>query len=357
MRQMPEPALGWRVVRTIAWVVIGVASLVATGWLFARYTGGFDRAAQLAGQVSPGRWVIVALLTLAFYSLDWLRYWSLFRLLGHPFPFHLGAKLVTMSYFVSSLTPSSELHLPVMVIVLVLNGYPAAEATAATITKSIFMVFWVIVAGLVGLQLADDGRIPSVIDDHLALWLCTPGLIVALLAVFIFAPGPIHRFCARQLAKPGDRPRRKAFFTGLDKIPTAVGRIGRSLRPMHGAVHLASITFIAVDVAIGHLLATGVGVDTDVQSSYSAFSTGMMVSYIAPVPGSIGVTEAATAHLLDPAMGPPAMTAAILARVCTWYAGAMVGAVLFTLELRRVGFDRFTRWLRDPETAEDRDAG
>jgi uncharacterized protein (TIRG00374 family) len=342
------------IARTILWVVIGAASLVATGLLFAHYTGGFDRAADLAGEVSPARWVLVIALTLVFYSLDWLRYWTLFRLLGRPFPFMLGAKLVTISYFVSSLTPSAELHLPVMVIVLVSHGYPVAEATAATITKSIYMVTWVISCGLVGLQVAGDGRVPAVIDDHLGLWLITPGVIVALLALLIIAPGPIHRWCARQLAKPDLGPRRRKFFTGLDKIPTAVGRIGRSMRPMHAAVHLASLGFIAVAIAIGHVLADGVGVQTDAQSSYSAYSVGMMVSYVAPVPGSIGVTEAATAHLLDPAMSPPAMTAAILARICTWYAGAMIGAVLFVIELRRIGRDRFTRWLKHPEA---RDAG
>ena len=346
MQQMSESSLGWRVVRTIAWVVIGAASLAGTLWLFARYTGGLDRAAELAGQVSLGRWVIVVLLTVAFYALDWLRYWCLFRLLGHPFPFSLGIKLVGISYFVSSLTPSSELHLPVMVIILIVHGYPVADATAATITKSIYMVMWVILTGLVGLQTAEPGHIPSVIEDHLALWLISPGVIVALLALFILVPGPIHRWCARNLAKPELGPRKRKFFEGLDKIPTAIGRIGRSLKPMHAGVHLASLAFLAVAFAIGHILATGVGVATEVPQSYSAFSVGMMVSYIAPVPGSIGVSEAAAAHLLDPAMGPPAMTAAILARCCTWYAGAMVGAVLFTLELRRIGRERFTRWLR-----------
>lgn len=335
------------IVRTLIWVVVGVASLVATGWLFARYTGGLDRAAALAGQVSAGRWVIVGVLTAVFYALDWLRYWCLFRLLGHPFPFSLGAKLVTISYFVSSLTPSSELHLPVMVIVLVVHGYPVADATAATITKSIYMVAWVIASGLCGLHVAGPGRIPGVIEDHLGLWLVTPGLIVAALALVIVAPGPIHRLCARRLARPGLGPRRRRFYEGLDKVPTAVGRIGRSTRPMHAAVHAASIAFLIVAYAIGHLLATGVGASTDVPTSYSAFSVGMMVNYIAPVPGSIGVTEAATAHLLDPAMSPPAMTAAILARVCTWYAGAMVGAVTFVIELRKIGRARFARWLRD----------
>jgi uncharacterized protein (TIRG00374 family) len=343
---------GWRVARMIAWIAIGVASLAATAWVFARYTGGFDRAAALAGEVSPARWLLVGLLTIVFYSLDWLRYWTLFRLLGQPFPFVLGARLVTISYFVSSLTPSSELHLPVMVVILVMHGYPVAEATAATITKSIYMVTWVIFTGLVGLELAEDGRVPSVIDDHLGLWLVTPGVIVGLLFLLILAPGPVERWCQRGLANPNSGPRRRKFFEGLGKLPAAIGTIGRSLEPMHLAVHVASLSFIAVAMLIGHVLAEGVGVDTDPKSSYSAYSVGMMVSYIAPVPGSIGVTEAATAHLLDPAMSPPAMTAAILARLCTWYAGAMVGAVLFVIELRRIGRERFTRWLRNPESTD-----
>lgn len=342
----------WRALRMIAWIVIGAASLAGAGWLFAKYTGGFARAADLAGEVSPGRWVLVALLTLAFYTLDWLRYWTLFRLLGHPFPISLGIKLVTISYFVSSLTPSSELHLPVMVILLVTHGYPVADATAATITKTIYMVTWVILSGLVGLEVAADGRVPAIIDDHLALWLISPGILVGLLFVLVLAPGPIERWCQRRLANPQLGPRRRKFVEGLGKLPAALGRIGRSVKPMHLGVHAASLSFLAAAFAIGHLLADGVGVATDMRGSYSAFSVGMMVSYVAPVPGSIGVTEAATAHLLDPAMGAPAMTAAILARICTWYVGGMVGAVLFVIELRRIGRTRFTRWLRNPEATD-----
>ncbi len=335
-----------RRLRTIVWLVIGLATIVATGWLFARYTGGFGHAAELAGQISPARWVVVIALTIVFYSLDWLRYFALFRLLGKPYPFRLGLELVAISYFVSSLTPSAELHLPVMVIVLVHHGYPLAEATAATLTKSIYMVMWVILFGLVGIRVADPARVPDVIQDHLVLWLATPTIIVSLLIITVVAPGPIHRWCARRLAKPTLVPWRRRFVEALDKLPTTLGLIGRAARPMHLVAHVACMAFIGIYVLIGHVLAEGVGVPVDARSSYSAYSVGLMVSYVAPVPGSIGVTEAATAHLLDPAMGSPAMTAAILARICTWYAAGMVGAVLFMLELRKIGRDRFTRWLR-----------
>jgi hypothetical protein len=36
------------------------------------------------------------------------------------------------------------------------------------------------------------------------------------------------------------------------------------------------------------------------------------------------------------------MTAAILTRTCTWYLAALIGAVLLALELRRIGWQRFT---------------
>jgi len=38
-----------------------------------------------------------------------------------------------------------------------------------------------------------------------------------------------------------------------------------------------------------------------------------------------------------------AMTAAILVRTCTWYAGAIAGAAMFVIELRRIGWARFKR--------------
>ncbi|MCE9576004.1 MAG: flippase-like domain-containing protein [Deltaproteobacteria bacterium] len=335
----PASASHW--LRNLAWALAGIATIVGSGWLFAHYTGGIDHALDLAGQISPARWLVVAALTFGFYALDWLRYYTLFRLLGHRFRFRLGLELVAISYLVSSLTPSAELHLPVMVIILVHRGYPVAHATAATVTKSIYMVMWVIVAGLVGLRAADAGRVPAVIDDHLVLWLATPVAIVLLLGAVVVAPGPIHRWCARRLARPGGRPWARKVVEVIDKLPTSLAMIARSRRGMHAAAHGACLAFIGAYVAIGHVIATGVGVATDARASFAANAVGLMVSYVAPVPGSIGVTEAATAHLLDPTMGPPAMTAAILVRICTWYLGAVIGALLLMLELRRIGWKRF----------------
>jgi uncharacterized protein (TIRG00374 family) len=324
----------------IAWVVVGVATIIGAVWLFGHYTGGPGRALELASQITPARWLVVLAMTFVFYSLDWLRYFALFRLLGRPFPFGLGLRLVAISYFVSSLTPSAELHLPVMVILLVERGYPVAEATAATITKSIYMVLWVIVFGLVGIEIAPSANVPAVIDDYLALWLVTPIAIAALLAVVVIAPGPIHRWCARRL-DGGVAGWRRTLIAGVDKLPTTFATIGRSRRGMHVVAHAACVAFVLVYVAIGHVVTTGVGLAVDARTSFASYSVGLMVSYLAPVPGSIGVTEAASAHLIDPSLGAPATTAAILTRTCTWYLAALIGAVLLALELRRIGWQRF----------------
>lgn len=337
-------------VRSFVWILVGIASMVGAGWLFVHYTGGLDRALAAAARVPPSRWVAVGAATLVFYGLDWVRYWTLFRLLGRPFPYALGLRLVAISYFVSSLTPSAELHLPVMVLLLVGRGYPVAEATAATMTKSIYMVTWVCVFGLIGLRAADDGRVPDVIDEHLALWLIGPSLIVLTLVGAIVFPNQIHAWCARRLARPGLPAWRARVLTFLDKLPAALATIGRSRRGMHALSHLACIAFVGMYVLIGHLIGTGIGLPVDLHDSYAAHSTGLLVAYVAPVPGSIGVTEAATAHLLDPAMSPDAMTTAILIRICCWYAAAIAGAVLLAGELRRIGWDRFVRALRKDST-------
>jgi uncharacterized membrane protein YbhN (UPF0104 family) len=342
------------VIRSSIWIVIGLVSVGGAGWIFAHYTGGFDRALAAAQRVPARRWLEIGALTIVFYSLDWFRYWTLFRLLGRPFPYTLGLRLVAVSYFVSSLTPSAELHMPVMVLLLVGRGYPVAEATAATVTKSIYMVMWVCVFGLIGLHVADDGRVPRVIDDHLALWLVSPSVIVGLLILVVAIPNRIHAWCRRRLARP-DLPSWKIkVLTFIDMLPASLATIGRSLRGTHALAHLGCIAFVGVYVAIGHLLANGVGLAVDARTSYAAHSTGLLVSYVAPVPGSVGVTEAATAHLLDPAMSPDAMTAAILVRICAWYLGAIVGAVLLVGELRRIGWERFARALR--KEASDADA-
>ena len=139
-----------------------------------------------------------------------------------------------------------------MGIVLVHRGYPVAEATAATVTKSIYMVMWVILFGLVGLRAASDGRVPAVIDDHLALWLATPTAIVALLVTVVATPGPIIGG-----AHAGSRDR--ICRAGGARVVETLGncrplsQIGRSTRGMP-ASRTSCVMFVVVYIAIRHVI-------------------------------------------------------------------------------------------------------
>jgi uncharacterized membrane protein YbhN (UPF0104 family) len=60
-----------------------------------------------------------------------------------------------------------------------------------------------------------------------------------------------------------------------------------------------------------------------------------MVEYFAPVPGSMGVTEAVTSYLIDPAMTEPGMAASVLLRLLCWYLTIAPGIVFLAWAFRR----------------------
>jgi uncharacterized membrane protein YbhN (UPF0104 family) len=101
---------------------------------------------------------------------------------------------------------------------------------------------------------------------------------------------------------------------------------------MHLLCHAASLAFVLTYVAIGWLLANGLGVDLSLARAVPVFATSLMVAYLAPVPGSIGVTEVVTAYLIDPALPAPALATAILLRVVCWYGVVLPGAAMLAWE-------------------------
>ena len=95
-----------------------VATVVATAWLVARIPGGLGPVLALAGGIAPATWAAVAAAGAGFYLLDYLRFYTLVRLLGVRLGLGTGVELTCVSYFVSSLTPTADLHLPAMVFIL-----------------------------------------------------------------------------------------------------------------------------------------------------------------------------------------------------------------------------------------------
>ncbi len=72
----------------------------------------------------------------------------------------------------------------------------------------------------------------------------------------------------------------------------------------------------------------------------TVFSTSLMVAYLSPVPGSIGVTEVATSYMLDPALTPQGMAVALTLRILCWYLVAAPGGLVLAQAFHKQG----TRW-------------
>ena len=91
-----------------------------------------------------------------------------------------------------------------------------------------------------------------------------------------------------------------------------------------------------VYVFIGHTACAAMGIALTWTQSLVIFSNSLFVAYFAPVPGSIGVTELATAYLIDPAAPPRAVAAALLLRTCCWYSVLLPGAAILIARTWRV---------------------
>ena len=335
-------ALWLALIGAAAWALIG---------LIAR-AGGPDAIVTAAGRVDALHWLVLVPATVAFYSLDWLRFATLLAILGHRLPLRLGLELAAVSYFVTCLTPTAELHLPAMVLWLVQRGYPLGAATAAGLAKSLYMLLWVGVTGLVGLALHAGPVVPPPLRVALALAFVVPAGLVLMLALAIACPARLHAACARALARPSISGWRRTLITGVDQTVAALAIIGRSRSSSHLAAHAACCAFIACYIAIGWLLAHGVGLVLAPAEAGSTFAVSLMVAYIAPTPGGAGATESATAFLLDPELPAAATTVALLLRTLCTYAIAPIGLVLVVRQARRMGWTSFRRRLREPPHGE-----
>jgi uncharacterized membrane protein YbhN (UPF0104 family) len=305
--------------KTVFWVVVLVLTVAGALWAIGHFAGGYGNFIGLAAEVSAGHWLVLAAASVAFYLLDYARLYTLFRLLGVRIPLGTGVQITCVSYFVSSLTPSAELNIPAMILLLRHKAIPASATTAVAIVKTMYMTAWVVLAG-VGTLLLGEVRLPAAVGDNLLLFVLPAlMLIAAFFAVILF-------------------PRQALGWTSIGFVQRCAGAIsamGRSGDPWHLLSHAACIAFIAVYVLIGAILCRALDIPLDAAHALSAFGNSLMVSYLAPVPGSIGVTEVATSYLIDPSMTERGMVAATLLRFLCWYVLAVPGLVLLLVALRR----------------------
>jgi len=305
-----------KLTRIVLWSVLFVATVALALWAIGYFTGGYGNFLALARQLDAWHWALLLVATAGFYLLDYARLYTLFRLLGVRIPLGTGLQLTCVSYFVSSLTPTAELNIPAMIFMLRRKAIPASRTAAVAIVKTMYMTAWVCIFGIGTLLLGGDVRLP----DHLLL---ATGPALLLLAAFLGVVYFPHRV-------PG-----WARFAFIQRCADAISQMGRSLEPSHLLSHAACVAFVLVYVFIGATICHGLAIPLGAGHAFTAFSNSLMVSYLAPVPGSIGVTELATSWLIDPAMTERGMVAATLLRFLCWYALAVPGVVFLLNSVRR----------------------
>ncbi|CUI08831.1 Integral membrane protein [Janthinobacterium sp. CG23_2] len=291
----------------------------------------------LIGTIPLPLWLGLAALTCFFYMLDWIRLRSMLAVLGHPLRFAQGLRLTCVSYFVTSLTPSAELHTPAMMFMLTRQGVPLPQALAASVSKSIYMTLWICLVSCITLTFGHAIALPAALQVGLPL-LTAPLLGIALLlALMAFFPGPVMRWTERRAGTMKAGGLSQKILLGVGQSAHAISAIGKSSDVQHLVCHLASVVFLLTYVAIGWLLATHFGFTLTWLQALTIFSTSLMVAYLAPVPGAIGVAEVATSYMLDPALTPQGMAVSVTLRVLCWYLVAVPGAAVLAREFHRAG--------------------
>ncbi|MBI3557136.1 MAG: flippase-like domain-containing protein [Deltaproteobacteria bacterium] len=320
--------------KILFWGICLVATLAAAPFFFAHFTGGFSAYAQALSRISAAHWAVILMSTVAFYLLDYLRFYSLLAIFDFKLPITVALKLTCVSYFVSSLTPSAELHLPAMVFLLVREGVAVGTATAVTITKSIYMTLWICAIALVSLELRGDVHVPEHLARHLPLYLLPMASLVAFLGLVVLFPRQIHAWAERRLTFVVKPVWQGKIIQGVDHAAQALSKIASSTHYMHLVCHAGSIAFVLMYGWIGYVICHGLGLAVPLGKAITVFSNGLMVAYLSPVPGSVGITEVMTNYLLDPALTNLGMAAVLTQRILCWYIVIVPGSLLLVSSLR-----------------------
>ena len=158
--------------KLLNWATLFLLTVVAGIFLVRHYVGGFGEFLKLFKEITPSRWLLLLLLTSLFYLLDYVRAFTLFSILGHKLSLSRGLQLTTVSYFISSLTPTSELNLPAMAYLMKKDGVPASSAVAVIITKTFYTVLWICIFAVFMLQLKSGVHLPRWFSQSVFIGRC-----------------------------------------------------------------------------------------------------------------------------------------------------------------------------------------
>ncbi len=314
--------------------------LFATVWItystIKYFNGGdFSQVLSLYKGISAAKWGWLLLGAAVFYFFEAARYWALLRLAGFQKSLTFGLWLTFASHFAATLTPMGELLHPVLVLLMVAGGVPVSAAIAVTAVRSLYITFWICLVAFGSLRFSPEVHLPSAVSTGMAV--ATPALILVglLFIALVLFPGAIFRLTERQLSRENLPGYLRSFLGGLQRTTQTLCSLGRSISPLNLFCHVSSVLTILVYAAIGYFIATEFGVLLSPLKSLAVFSNSLMIAYLAPVPGAIGVTELATSYLINPNMTSEGIGISLLLRVISWYAPIIPGGILLALAVRK----------------------
>ena len=334
-----------------SWAAMLLATFAALGWLWSRNPAAPLQWLSAALRIGPWRWAAIGALTLAFYALDYVRFATLLGILGYRLRPSIGPRLTAASSFASSLTPFEELHLPTMVLLLEREKIPLRPAARATIAKSVITLVWILAVACLSLGLHASSRHPEPIARWLRWYLCFAGAAAIGLTAFALGAETIHALAGRKLGLRSPEEQRELWRRAIATVDAVAGPVSaitsarsRLLLPCHAA----TMAFVLAYIAIGWLIAGGLGHPIGYLQAAAIFGNGLLVAYLSPIPGSVGIAEASTAYLLDPALSSDAIAAAVLCRTLCWYGAIPFGALVLAGEARRIGLSALAARLYPP---------
>jgi uncharacterized membrane protein YbhN (UPF0104 family) len=329
MRTRTRVALwGFLLLATVA------SAVVAVGY----FSGGYGHFLALASTIGFKQWLVLGLATVLFYVLDYCRLYTLFALQGIRLGPITGLRLTCVSYFVSSLTPTAELNIPALVFLLRGEGVAVSKAVAVFLVKAIYITFWLCVFGSAGLFLRADVHLPPAVAEHFVALIAPAMLLLAAFFYVVFFPQ--HVLCWTAARMGGELPLtwKDRFIAGLHRSVVAVSELGQSTDRLHVLSHLSCIAFLFAYIFIGAYLCRTFGLPMPADRAIPVFSVSLLVAYISPVPGSIGVSEVLTNYFIDPSMTESGMVASSLLRFLCSYLLMIPGAIILLDAIRAAGW-------------------
>jgi uncharacterized protein (TIRG00374 family) len=294
----------------VALVAIGIA------WA-APHTEELATAAARIRALPPACIGLLAVLAIAGFPVEMLRFYTFGRLVGVRLGWRAALETTIANHFFSWIMPGPSIGEPVAVYVLVRYGVPLEEAALLTFAKLLSsmafifgITFALIVAGV-------GPPLPSWVAISLAATAGTAALIVSIMLLGGARPAPaialVERIPVKSLAT---------------RMRTSIERIAAAKIGLRGALAATGVHALYYVVFMAPLVVLAVAFGAPFGHAATAAIVYQGTIYLAPTPGGAGIGEA-TATLFFGGLLPPAsaFVVVIVFRALTYYLHIAVGFV------------------------------